>query len=866
MTKIHFKTVMLACPASSKILRDSGHPTSWRVAIMTWSFLIFLIFLFLPNSSFAHSEARIIEMNENGFTPSEIMIDSDSTIIFVNKDNKSRWPASNVHPTHEIYPEFDPKSNIEPGDSWTFKPTKDGEWKYHDHNFPHMRGTIIVVDESKAVESTTPPNNILVKFKSFIGNTVNKIKNLFSFISKNSTPLPNKSSTESELDKENFKKSSYEVQSKILSEIAENKGAQEAWKYIQNVFKNEGGASGNIHDLAHLSGILIFEGKGFDGITDCSPQFAFGCYHGFLDKAFANSLDHLIDAQDACLKLSPQKNTIVGPSASCIHGIGHGVASYYSTNDLEKALVTCRKLTIGNEYCFDGVFMEFVRSASSSFFKPDDPYYPCNFLEKKYGYSYSFACGRNHPSLLMGRYKMGFDEVVKVCLNSDSSPFKNACFDSLGFSLAATSDPQQIISGCQKIESAEFIAKCIKAAAGELVFQEVPSWHEKSLQVCNSVRFGQKECTEHVERLIKEYNRQVKLNFSPYDNSFDINLYVREVMRKCYEKGGKDGCYKQAAETLYSQFGLAKTLEVFRKNEQFPEIYARCHETTHYLSRLEYEKQKSISKVYSLCDSTCHGGCYHGTLEAYLKEQSDSNLTNLFPKVCGKQDDYQKPIEFNECLHGMGHAAMFVTDMELLESLNLCDTILNQEHKERCYTGVFMENSSSSTSFDHTSKYIKKEDPFYPCNILEEKYQSVCWQYQSSYFSIISSQDWQKVANLCLQIPQRYQDKCFRTIGTNQVGFTSSLETMKKDCDLMPSEHFKEICIAGVVSSLSYRFVGDSQKMIDFCSIVDSQNKEVCFKQIGSGILDWNADKNLARKECSKIPEPQGKSWCLSVI
>ena len=89
---------------------------------------------------------------------------------------------------------------------------------------------------------------------------------------------------------------------------------------------------------------------------------------------------------------------------------------------------------------------------------------------------------------------------------------------------------------------------------------------------------------------------------------------------------------------------------------------------------------------------------------------------------------------------------------------------------------------------------------------------------------------------------------------------------MKQDCDLMPSEHFKNVCIAGVVSSLSYRFVGEAQKMIDFCSLVDPQNKESCFRQMGTGLLDWNSNKNIAKETCKKIPDPQGISWCMSVI
>lgn len=758
----------------------------------------------------------MVEMTANGFEPLEVKVDENSTVIFVNKDKEKRWPASNTHPTHEIYPKFDPRRVINPGESWSFQPKKAGVWKYHDHLKPHIRAVLIVEREPG---TNVENRNWLENIKSFFLNFSAKIRSFFE------------------------KKEDPEL----------------AWNNLKEKYKGQGGSSGNIHDLAHLTGSLIYQNKGFSGIGICSSEFAFGCYHGFLDEAFKKDLSKITEAQEACLKLGPENS---GPVASCIHGIGHGVASFHQTADLKASLSECRKLNTGREYCFDGVFMEFVRSAPLSFFKKNDPLYPCNELEKEFGPTYSFACGRNQPPLLIGRFKMAFDDVVAVCRNARSSQFKQACFDSLGFSLASSADTDQIIRGCQSIGIAEYILSCTKAAAGELVFQEVPNWQERSAAVCESFPQGRFECLSHVDRLIKEYNRVRKINFTPLKKGEDLNSYIRSQMKICFEVDGKDGCYKQVAQLFYDRLGLRATLDLFKANEDYPEVYARCHEATHYLSRLEYEKQKNIAKVYSICDSTCHGGCYHGTLEAYLKENSNTD----FAKICGRAQDYQKPIEFNECLHGLGHAAMFVTDMELKDSLKMCDLISPQEYKERCYTGVFMENSSSSTSFDHASKYIKADDPFYPCNALDEKYQSLCWQYQSSYFSIISNQDWVKVAQMCLQIPAKYQDRCFRTIGTNQVGFTSSLNTMKEDCDLMPTDNFKNICVGGVVSSLSYRFVGEMQKMIDFCLLVDPQNRETCFKQVGNGILDWDKNKDVAQRECRKIPDPQGVFWCMSVI
>ena len=504
-------------------------------------FLIVVIF-FAPKNVFAHSEVSVIEMIPDGFMPAEVTIDQNSSIIFVNKDTKSRWPASNTHPTHQIYPEFDPRKAIEPGESWAFKTKKVGVWKYHDHLFPHMRGIITVINEEissaqdsqKEMKQNLSLNTFITKFKDTVNNLFTKLKNLFNFRKTSNPPDSGQLQLPS---KESFKKLSYDIQSKALEKLAHANGASKAWEYIKDVFKGEGGSSGNIHDLAHLSGLLIYEKNGFEGIKDCSAQFAFGCYHGFLDKAFSKNLDYLLDAQSACLKLGPDGS---GPVASCIHGIGHGVASYYSTSDLKKALVSCRKLTSGKEYCFDGVFMEFVRSAPLSFFQKEDPLYPCNQLEKEFGYTYSSSCGRNQASLLMSRFNMGFDEVVEICLSSQSKPFKESCFDALGFSLASKGAVSQIIAGCQKMEVPEYVNKCAKAAAGELVFQEIPGWSEKSKQVCNAFEKSQ-ECLQNVDRLIKEYNRQVQINFAPKEENEDTNLYVRAQLKKCFETNGRDG-------------------------------------------------------------------------------------------------------------------------------------------------------------------------------------------------------------------------------------------------------------------------------------------------------------------------------------
>lgn len=453
-----------------------------------------LIFFSLFTISYAHSSTQVIEMTSDGFVPAEVTIDQNQAVIFVNKDTNPHWPASNPHPTHDLYPEFDPQKAIDPNQSWAFRPQKIGEWKFHDHLNPHLRGVIKVIPEPGSKSPNQEKNAIISWIQNFRAEVV-------SFFTK----AINSFGPKITLDSTKFTNSSADQQIEMLKKYADQQGTQKVWEFIKQTFKGQSGSSGNIHDLAHLSGGLLFDSDGFKGLAKCTADFAFGCYHGFLDKAFAKNLDHLLDAQDACLKLGPEGS---GPVGSCIHGIGHGVASFHLTSDLKASLADCRKLTSGREFCFDGVFMEFVRSAPESFYKADNPLYPCDELENQYGPVYSQACGRNQPSLLRGRFKMSVEDVTQVCLSASSGPFKQACFDSIGFSLAGGA-PDQIIRGCQSIGVEEYVITCAKSAAGELIFQEVPGWNENSQAVCNALpEMGKTQCFDHINRIISDYGRK----------------------------------------------------------------------------------------------------------------------------------------------------------------------------------------------------------------------------------------------------------------------------------------------------------------------------------------------------------------------
>lgn len=89
-------------------------------------------------------EVHTVRVESGGFYPPELIIRRHDTVRWDNFDSKSAWPASDNHPQHLIYPEFDSLKGIFRGESYSFTFSKIGTWRYHDHLDATRVGTIIV--------------------------------------------------------------------------------------------------------------------------------------------------------------------------------------------------------------------------------------------------------------------------------------------------------------------------------------------------------------------------------------------------------------------------------------------------------------------------------------------------------------------------------------------------------------------------------------------------------------------------------------------------------------------------------------------------------------------------------------------------
>ena len=84
----------------------------------------------------------VIEFKNGTYTPSEITIKQYQKVTFINQSDTDIWPASNIHPTHQIYPQFDPQKPVKPNQSWSFTFDRVGTLRFHDHLSPQITGII----------------------------------------------------------------------------------------------------------------------------------------------------------------------------------------------------------------------------------------------------------------------------------------------------------------------------------------------------------------------------------------------------------------------------------------------------------------------------------------------------------------------------------------------------------------------------------------------------------------------------------------------------------------------------------------------------------------------------------------------------
>lgn len=305
------------------------------------------------------------------------------------------------------------------------------------------------------------------------------------------------------------------------------------------------------------------------------------------------------------------------------------------------------------------------------------------------------------------------------------------------------------------------------------------------------------------------------------------------------------------------QLGVTRTMEKILESSENGSKFD-CHIGAHYVGRAAYDvfREKSIT----MCDASCHSGCYHGVMEGLLWDVGQSEMTDKVREMCAL---FIEDFSIQQCFHGAGHGVLAFSGYNLPSALDWC-TDAAGDAKTSCYGGVFMENVTAAVGVsaginDHTTDWVSFDDPEYPCTVLseDEAIQQACYEMQTSWMLIVFSFDYDKVIERCSSIPKSMRTSCFKSIGRDISGTTFrdpvKIETF---CAKVPDAYFGA-CILGAVNT-DIDFWGSDLKgvAIPFCeALVREEARNACYKRIIERIPDLFTSKENRAVVCHALPE-----------
>ncbi|MEK7155845.1 MAG: hypothetical protein AAB734_03105 [Patescibacteria group bacterium] len=195
-----------------------------------------------------------------------------------------------------------------------------------------------------------------------------------------------------------------------------------------------------------------------------------------------------------------------------------------------------------------------------------------------------------------------------------------------------------------------------------------------------------------------------------------------------------------------------------------------CHPLLHIVGAAAGREYGSVGEAYKHGETFCRSGYHHGVLEGLFGEDGDKLLTELDSLCAAIEGKERYSYNYFSCVHGIGHGLMAYFDHDLFASIAACDRLSGAWEESSCHGGVFMENVISNT-LEEPSKFLKDDDPLYPCNAVAETYRAQCYLMQTSHMLVIFEGDFEKTFAAC-RTAGVHQKTCFQSIGRDASGWS----------------------------------------------------------------------------------------------
>ena len=336
--------------------------------------------------------------------------------------------------------------------------------------------------------------------------------------------------------------------------------------------------------------------------------------------------------------------------------------------------------------------------------------------------------------------------------------------------------------------------------------------------------------------------------FNPHPIAGTFEPDDRELS-SCTERG----CWEQAFGNMSYRLGPKQALRVFdQRIVSDPEIEASCHRIAHMIGSAALARFKGdVSQAFTAGSASCNSGYYHGILErALVGVGTKAELIKKVRLLCADADVRATDFIAYQCVHGLGHGLMIHTGLDLPQSLSICERLQTAWDQTSCDGGVFMENFSSS--YGVKSRFLRDNDPVYPCHAVAERHKLYCYLQVTSRLLATSGYNWESTAKACAKVERNWRATCFQSYGRDASGVARlDAAELVRLCTI-PQSAWRGECVYGAVRDIANNDAG-AERAGRFCGQVTLSLRPRCFNGAGSIIADLTRSAEGHRAACAAI-------------
>jgi hypothetical protein len=318
---------------------------------------------------------------------------------------------------------------------------------------------------------------------------------------------------------------------------------------------------------------------------------------------------------------------------------------------------------------------------------------------------------------------------------------------------------------------------------------------------------------------------------------------------------GDRACVEQAYGNVAYGEGPEQALALFdRAIASDPAIEANCHRIAHTIGSAALAKIGNVSEAFARGSASCWSGYYHGILErAFTGVSSRDEMGARARELCADLKEGSSTFLLYQCVHGLGHGLMIRSGYDLPFALSICDRLATEWDQTSCTGGVFMENISSS--YGVRSKWLRENDPVYPCQVVEERHKLYCYLMVTSRINELNGFDWGETAETCASVERDWVATCFESYGRDASGSTrQNPREVARICRLAGGHQAS--CVFGAARDMTSNYA-NGRRASELCGLAPRALRAQCFYGIGTILGNLETTVAGRRKACADIaPRP----------